>query len=104
LLRFSRAARGAQSGCFAFRVHGSGAAAAVQSFLAAAVRDWRAGKHERGVIVCVLQWMDEEYFGCCTRTLTTGEVVTGRQFCNRKRRSCCIYFHSAAPQLGHLAQ
>ena len=24
--------------------------------------------------------------GCCTRTLTTREVVTGRQFCNRKRR------------------
>src|SRR6516164_7114284 len=34
----------------------------------------------------VVQWMDEELFGCCTRTLTTREVVTGRQSCNTKRK------------------
>ena len=30
--------------------------------------------------------MAEEYFGCCTRTLTTREVVTERQSDNRKRK------------------
>ena len=33
-----------------------------------------------------VQWMAEEYFGCCTRTLTTREVVTERQSDNRKRK------------------
>ena len=33
-----------------------------------------------------VQWMADEYFGCCTRTLTTREVVTERQSDNRKRK------------------
>ena len=34
----------------------------------------------------VLQCMDEECFRCSTPTLTTREVVTGRQLCSRKRK------------------
>ena len=49
----------------------------------------RAALFERNVarIRLSAQWMAEEYFGCCTRTRATREVVTGRQSCNRKRQS-----------------
>ena len=39
--------------------------------------------------------MDEEYFGCWTRTLTTSEVVTGRQFCNQETEALSALDESA---------